>query len=558
MPYLGPKSFHTSPLTSKNLAYLNEVTNKKDITFQLPENVEVFDPIEHKLPNVISLSTVSSANSLRELTNSTYTSMSPRSSSSEQETEKENDIFFTHNDNSEDALTFRYLSDLDDRTIDGDNKTIVVSNKAHEILPFDNNELVKIPTLNTKTNTNASANANANANAKSEDFIPPLLRKKSGALVKSSLKLNSLHRSNSMPNAKSVKFADCLEDVKYFDKSQKPKAVSRLNYFFDSSDESDDSDFEKEMGDNQHWQITKNEYPYNSQCLNFARLTGSKEVILESIRLNGTKNALIGFVFVKNLSFEKRIIVKVTTNNWYSFAEIENTNYISSNHIFNYTKTNPENYDKFSFIIKLDELKQLKRNFNLEFCVQFIANNNSYWDNNNGKNYKISLKKIEAAKEVDHSMLDMGDLNIILKNNNNFVDSFSSPPKRHSLSKPRISKYFNTIKKVKSESSLSDIKNLISAFSTVSTDDEPSSTPINSSLSTTSAIPSPYLSYSDWDNFKVTSIPINSMQNKNSSSVPKNFSDYDQIVKKFCFYGSSSHIPEAYDSVSSICQATYQ
>lgn len=351
----------------------------------------------------------------------------------------------------------------------------------------------------------AVAPALANASVATLTLMPPLLRKKSGELLKSSLKLNELacnqlHRSNSMPNTKSVKFADDLENVKYFhhtsiilDSSDDSDSDSIFDFDTDSELDEDDDLTSSSNGnvpntpsysDNNTntnttntstaWEIVHNDTPHNSNSLNFLRLNTHNEVILESLKLNSNKNALIGFVFVQNISFQKQIIVKLTYDNWKSFIEIDNSNYISSNHLFNYSSKNSITYDKFSFIIKLDLLSTYSKNLDIKFCIEYITNGTSYWDNNNTRDYSVKLikqrpqqpqpqqtqqpqKRSSTAGRFSRSrkgsLFDLDD-GIKLKNNNNFIDSFKRPnqPQQQPQHQPRT-----LMKKTQSDSCLVEL-----------------------------------------------------------------------------------------------------
>ncbi|KAH3661458.1 hypothetical protein OGATHE_004913, partial [Ogataea polymorpha] len=112
-----------------------------------------------------------------------------------------------------------------------------------------------------------------------------------------------------------------LEDIKFFDKLEKPTAVSAgtsplgspslvPSWGFQGSSEEDESDSDLENHDS--WEITYNDVPYNSNFLNFSKFNANKPIILESLKLNSVKDSLIGFVFVRNLGYEKKILLKLT------------------------------------------------------------------------------------------------------------------------------------------------------------------------------------------------------------------------------------------------------
>ena len=626
MSYLGPKSFSTAPLTSSNLAFLNDLSSSELLSTK--NNASLHDIREDNNITMDNNNTIGEDSQNKPPINNQSNSPSHlETDSGKEENETLNDKTHASTDSSSNSLSafssisttstpkssetsvnslgeshsHRTLIDLNEE----DNKTVILpstNNTVSNNSPNANDSQLIIPSCPLKTYDVVSVststdsvndynnnihNSNALFDVESISNPPsrfPLLRKKSGELVKSSLKLNSLQRSNSMPNAKSVRFAPRLENIKFFKKSERPTAVSsrfaaspRTHWEFDSnsSSDNDDSGFRHDDdgdGDNEdsfklnesyedflsddeidsssRWIITSNDCPYNPVSLNFAKLGSNNNVILESVKLNSSGNSLIGFVYVKNITFTKKIIVKLTYDNWNSFIEIENANYISSNHIFKYSDSNANNYDKFSFIIKLDNLNTFGNNLSLIFCVQYLANNISFWDNNNGSNYKIVLRKANStpvgdnSRSVDNStknkkmvsgknitnLLDIEDSNIKLKDNNNFMNSSSSKPLTTDMSSLRISNSFG-LKKIRSESSIPSMKsNLLSEFNNKST-----SSLLNSKLDDTA---SPAIRQTKVQ-FSKSANASPALDSSGFYPNPKEFSDYDHIVKQFCFFTTS-------------------
>ncbi|ODV88137.1 carbohydrate-binding module family 21 protein [[Candida] arabinofermentans NRRL YB-2248] len=496
MPYLGPRSFATAPLTTNNLAYLNDklLESQKSAAVASSSNANFttsmssatsssLSPEEEELSINTPLSTISSSSSINDLALPTpcHTILQ------QQET---------------------CTIDLDD-----DNKTVVMkTNKSNS----STSSLSTIRDLPSK---------------------PSLLRKKSGELVKSSLRLPSLKRSNSMPNAKSVRFANRLENIKFFDKLEKPIAVSnesspvnspriRAKWEFDSSDEDSETDEEQ----SEHWEILQNDVPFNSGFVNFSKFNSDKPIIVESLKLNSTKNSLIGFVYVKNIGYEKNILLKLTTDGWKNVVDIDSVNYISSNHIFKYLDSNCS-YDKFSFIIKLDSLRNIKSDsLNLSFCIKYEVNGSTYWDSNDSKNYTVLLKKaIKESKSIKtKKFTDLDDIKFKLKTNHNFNDSFGvASPTRSSFNfQPKQSKHY-LLKKVNSESSLSDLnKGSIPVSFARASFSGPKSTSYSTFSASTSSSPIPSL-----NNHGLTT---------GGSCASNDNKIYNSIIENYCFFGSSS------------------
>ena len=673
MSYLGPKSFNTIPLTSSNLAYLNKNHSDMNSTTSNENsnninNVNTLVTIQINNNNTIGEANINDHDDDKNITfnqSEDFKSLTSNHNKHQLETtptiDSSSNSFSSLIDQSlkssetsmvsiQESHSHRTLIDMND----DDNKTFILPphNNDSQLLipesPLRKYDVVSVSTDSLPLSPYQS-NSKNDSKVKSDDdnnsALPiPLLRKKSGELIKSSLRLNTLPRSNSMPNAKSVRFANRLENVKFFKKSEKPNAVSsdsvhrmkvKTQWDFDSSSSSsptssdndydysynrfrytddsyeydydydydynynndDDIDYDDEENTNNmniinqyynhtlelsddydnflnddksqssKWLIKSNDCPYNPLSLNFAKLSSNNNIILESVKLNSSGNSLIGFVYAKNITFEKIINVKVTYDHWNSFVEIHNANYISSNHIFKYSDSNSTNYDKFSFIIKLDELNVLhQNNLNLEFCISYTADNNCYWDNNNGKNYKISLVKKSLLNQTKTSsktsnssnssnsssrsssrsnktlpLFELEDSNIKLKDNNNFkLDNLYSKPSTD-INSLRYSNSFG-LKKIKSESSLPSMKPNFNLSNKKCYHENKSVSSLSSKptkiddFKSSSTIPSL---------FSTNRIPVSKSLSaspalKSSSAFDSHhLSDYDHIIKQFCFFTTS-------------------
>ncbi|VEU19552.1 DEKNAAC100824 [Brettanomyces naardenensis] len=550
MPYLGPRSFETTPLTTNNLAYLNDKLEERSATTASMPTDKI---------TVAANSSCSSSSRGRTTTRSSPDSLSFASSSAkgEEDFSVSTPLSSISSSNSYETLrsplaesnysvsntVVRSNSQQDTRTIVGDdeeNRTVVSGETSR-----------RLRAVSTARSEQArSSIVSVESASRSPSPPPSLIRKKSGQLLKSSLKLPSLARSRSMPNTKSVRFAPHLEDVKFFRKTEEPTAVSgnsspisspshslRPVWDWDVSPSSSDDDDEEgpdyTYEEAEHWEIIKNDCPQAPNSLNFARLRTGNAVILESVKLNSLKTALIGFVFVKNLSYEKRIVVRLTTDDWKTYIEIDNANYISSNHIFRYSDSE-SNYDKFSFIIKLDALCSVNSLLDIKFCIEYTVGDRTYWDNNGGKNFNVVQRKVRkslsssppnsvlrAASSRNPPTMELDDVGFRLKANNNFNDSFKTSQKF--VFHPKNSRNY-LMKKIRSESSLSSIstpRSLVKpAFPKLQT---PSSVMgiRRKSTASKSAAASPRMRSDGFEDVE-------------------DYYDYKQIVKNFCFYVSGA------------------
>lgn len=103
----------------------------------------------------------------------------------------------------------------------------------------------------------------------------------------------------------------------------------------------------------------------------------SNFVCLESCVIQG--RALSGTVKVRNISYEKKVMVRITFDGWKSFRDIS-CQYMHS--LYGSADT-----DIFSFELTLPKPSISHRG--AEFCISFQCGQKTHWDNNHGKNYKI-------------------------------------------------------------------------------------------------------------------------------------------------------------------------
>jgi len=98
-------------------------------------------------------------------------------------------------------------------------------------------------------------------------------------------------------------------------------------------------------------------------------------VCLENMKRDGP--CLQGYVRVTNIAYHKKVQVRWTTDAWHSQQDIECT----YSHTFQDTNT-----DCFTFKLPISGEQ-------LELALQYTVNEQSYWDNNCGRNYKMTIKR---------------------------------------------------------------------------------------------------------------------------------------------------------------------
>lgn len=124
-------------------------------------------------------------------------------------------------------------------------------------------------------------------------------------------------------------------------------------------------------------------------------------VSLENVILRDYK--VLGTIKVKNISFEKRVLVRVTFDTWETFSDFEGL-YVAGQ------PTSSQNIDTFSF--EFDVPTNLAHNTEINFAVCFEANGKQYWDSKNGENYKIAVSsetgfivQLPEQKQLDNQPL---------------------------------------------------------------------------------------------------------------------------------------------------------
>ncbi|CAL6015640.1 protein_phosphatase 1 regulatory subunit 3E-like [Hexamita inflata] len=103
-------------------------------------------------------------------------------------------------------------------------------------------------------------------------------------------------------------------------------------------------------------------------------------------------HCFFGIVKVKNISFEKHISIHYTTNNW------ETQNRIEAVHHF---------MNEFRFYIPIQNNKQ-----ELELAIQYKTDSETFWLNNNKRNFKYQIEKIKLVDSY-HQAINNSEPNIM-------------------------------------------------------------------------------------------------------------------------------------------------
>lgn len=216
---------------------------------------------------------------------------------------------------------------------------------------------------------------------------PPLLRKKSGELVKPALRPASRRRPSSMPGtptySKAVHFNENMEQVRHFLQVDRPIAVSA-----GSSPVEMFGSEEYPFGYDDGYRATVPQYEMkldNFPGESFERKTAPVRV--ERIFLASDKKTLVGTVAVANIAFHKLVVARFTLDYWKTTSEV-----VAEYNQDVRKKQASDGYDRFNFNIKLADQANLESK-TLLLCVRYNVNGTEYWDNNNHKNYQVDFVK---------------------------------------------------------------------------------------------------------------------------------------------------------------------
>jgi len=216
---------------------------------------------------------------------------------------------------------------------------------------------------------------------------PPMLRKKSGELVRPALRPSSARRRpSSMPGtptfSKAVHFDSHLEHVRHFLQVDRPLAVSAGS----SPVEQYDSDTEFPFDDGARsppfeWEIVVANFPPNPEPIK-----KGQAVKVERVFLSSDNKTLVGSVVVANWGFQKNVVARFTLDYWKTTSEVV----AEFNH--DVRQTRHDGCDRFNFNIKLADQANLEAK-TMFFCVKYTVNGTDYWDNNNATNYQVDFRK---------------------------------------------------------------------------------------------------------------------------------------------------------------------
>ncbi|CAK7235655.1 hypothetical protein SCUCBS95973_009340 [Sporothrix curviconia] len=256
----------------------------------------------------------------------------------------------------------------------------------------------RVSHIRSATEPSVSPSAGSSVNSDEDNDLeilskPPMVRKKSGELVRPALRLGSGRRPSSMPGtptfSKVVHFDSHLEHVRHFLQVDRPLAVSAGSSPVEQYDSESEYPFngnakrqQQNRGGVPHeWEIILSKFPVETPDRK------ALPVRLERVWLSPDQKFLHGSIAVLNLAFTKSVVCRFTLDYWKTTSEIA-AEYCAEI----VPRTAPQGHDRFNFTIKLSDLANLESK-TMYFCIRYAVDGKEFWDNNNGSNFQLDFKK---------------------------------------------------------------------------------------------------------------------------------------------------------------------
>nr|KAJ3413375.1 Protein phosphatase 1 regulatory subunit 3E [Polyrhizophydium stewartii] len=182
---------------------------------------------------------------------------------------------------------------------------------------------------------------------------------------------------------RSIKFAETIECICHFNKTDSPKhiAESATIDVHDTGD-LDLGSVSSAFALADAWSITSKNMPAHSRF-------GSLVVVLDHIEIDAPDLLRIT-VLTRNLAFEKRVMVRYTTDGWASHHDAV----AAFQAVVTPTLGDYKGVDRFGITLNLDtEFGPGATNGAIEFAICFTVLGVEHWDNNGTQNYKLNVSR---------------------------------------------------------------------------------------------------------------------------------------------------------------------
>ena len=281
--------------------------------------------------------------------------------------------------------------------------------KFHAVSPPSLQVYVTTPSFNNTTRIRHPSEGQPSPNH-GDAAQSRLVRKKSGQLVKPSLKSSSSCSKGGLsivtlgktsksepptPMLKVVHFDPQLEHVKLFLAEQKPLAVSRDGSPTDDTSGTD-SDFPSFIfgGSNERKSEKVLSMKVNHMPLSIDRFA---DVGLEDLLLAFEGTTILGRVRLKNIAYTKGLAARFTFDDWLTTSEV----------IGKYLETIDAVFDRFTFMIRLDDILSRIEGKTLIFALRYTVAGREIWDNNHGRNYVATFSHVQVEAGSNRDIDDL-------------------------------------------------------------------------------------------------------------------------------------------------------
>lgn len=127
----------------------------------------------------------------------------------------------------------------------------------------------------------------------------------------------------------------------------------------------------------------------SADYLGFRKRLSQNSVCLENCSLQ--ERSLSGTVKVRNVGFHKSVRLRATFDSWASFTEVDCT---FLNNVYSCRDT-----DTFAFVLELPSC--ILPQHRVEFCICYQVQEQTFWDNNDGKNYALKHSEERSVLQED-------------------------------------------------------------------------------------------------------------------------------------------------------------
>ncbi|KAF8265782.1 putative phosphatase regulatory subunit-domain-containing protein [Lactarius quietus] len=259
--------------------------------------------------------------------------------------------------------------------------------------------------------------------------LKPSLKSASSSSIADDMAANSSRhaRAQSMPSnpfgSKNVHFKekdDGLESVRLFRRTGKPASVSKTTSDTETETEPEPSNYPFPRGSkNSFASPSSSSLSEIASCSTIPASCPSPyaNVHLESITLPPARPPVLrGTIIVRNIVFEKSVVVRFTLDQWTTVSEVLATysgpvgaleTLAGSNQgktVGDLIGALPEStWDRFNFAIKLEDYETHLWHRTLFLVVRYSAPGaGEWWDNNSGDNYRITFRAHSGSTQPEH------------------------------------------------------------------------------------------------------------------------------------------------------------